>query len=582
MGHYLQSKGTYLSELCVRALILALFVLSPCSARAATNETIYEKPISNRLNITGRAITMPVPLKDGTSELGDIIVRINPDDSIDVNKAALADKIRTTLDAPAQSLLEGLHAQDGFLTINALNSAGFDLQFDPHLQELVFHPSAEQRPVGDIALGGQRVPRISGNLAKPAYIAGYLNVYAGIDYAWDRAAVYSGSWGSGGAASARFDFDSAVRFGGLVLENKALYGSALGVESCPVIPPCAYGETSGFKRETSRLIYDMPDQSLRLEIGDVDPLGTSLQRATDLLGVSLEKSESKLNPGANIHPLGQSSFRIDRASDVDVLVNGAVLQRLHLPPGNYNVRDLPLTTGSNEVQLEISNDTGEKQILSFKTFFDSKLLAQGKSEWGVSAGAPSYFLNEERVYSSKQLMGTGFFRYGLSDQLTGLAHLQADQYVSMGGVGATRQTPWGIFDAGIAASGGELGFGGALDLNWALINFSGLLAEHKESILVSAEYRTTPDFHTPGEFVNSPANVLSSELNYALRLNASYSAPLGFETTGTLAGRLELANVDQLILGPNSPQDNRLWRRRNSVARVRPKDQRQLDARLFQ
>src|SRR5206468_3331539 len=116
-------------------------------------------------------------------------------------------------------------------------------------------------------------------------------------------------------------------------------------------------------------------------------------------------------------------------------------------------------------------------------------------------------------------------------------------------------TPWGIFDAGVATSGGELGFGGALDLNWALINFSGLLAERKESILVSAEYRT-PDFHTPGEFVTSPANVLFSELNYALRLNASYSAPLGLETTATLAGRLELADLDQLILGLDSPRDN--------------------------
>ena len=67
--------------------------------------------------------------------------------------------------------------------------------------------------MGDIAFGGQRAPRISGNLTKPAYLAGYLNVYAGIDYAWGRAAVYSGSWGSGGAASARFDFDSVVRFG---------------------------------------------------------------------------------------------------------------------------------------------------------------------------------------------------------------------------------------------------------------------------------------------------------------------------------------------------------------------------------
>lgn len=535
------------------ALGCALLVTTPASA--AIESPVFAKSVSNRLNMTGRDITMPVPLKVYGIERGEVMVRIRPDDSLLISKASLVAAIASTLDDVTRAHLDVVAAGQEYASLETLRAAGFPVRFDPGLQELTFSPLADQRPTGEISLGHGREVRSSEATVEPAFVSGFLNVFAGFDYTWGSAPVSDGIWGPGSVLSGRFDFESALRIGGVIIENRALYGNAFGADSCPLVVGCTYGSSAGFQRELSRLIYDLPESAMRLELGDVDPLGVSVQRAQDLLGISLEKSDRKLNPGKNIAPVGQTTFRIDRPSTVEVMVNSVVLQRLHLPPGNYNVRDLPLATGSNQVDLSITDDAGNSRVISSTTFFDAKLLAAGMSEWGIALGAPSYFLNEARTYAFDLLLGTAFLRYGLSDDLTALGHLQSDAYVTAAGADALRATPWGLFGFGAAASTGELGTGAAATLTWSRINVHGLFGD-RDSVIVSGEYRS-PQFHTPGEFVTTQQQVLLSQLNYALRLDASYSAVVGFDTTATLSARLQLSDAEQLILGFDPADDNR-------------------------
>lgn len=535
-------------------VVVACLVVRACISPAAATEQEYARPVSNRINVTGRIITMPFPLKIYGREKGEVMVRITPDDRVLVNKSSLTALVEDVLDPSSLSKLDITQPDDAFVAVDELRDNGFDLIFDPALQELSFDPSAEQRPTGDIDFGRKQL-NVEGVAVEPAPLSGFLNVFAGFDYVWGSAPISQGIWGPGSTLSSRLDFESAVRLGGVVIENRALYGQGWQADSCPAFAGCNYGASAGFQRELSRLIYDMPDTAMRLEVGDLDPLGASLQRAPELLGLSLEKSHRKLNPTKNINPTSQTAFRIDRPSTVDVMVNSVVLQKLRLAPGNYNVRDLPLTTGANQVDLSIVDDTGQQHVITSTTFFDTRLLAPGLSEWGVAFGAPSYFLNQARNYDFDLLMGTGFYRYGISEELTALAHLQSDAYVSTAGLEALRATPWGLFGFGVAASGGRLGAGAAATFNWTRINRFGWLGD-RESMFLSAEYRS-PQFHTPGEFVTSLEQVLYTELNYGLRLDASYSVLVGLDTTATLSGRLRLSDPDQLILGYATTQDNR-------------------------
>ena len=91
-------------------------------------EKQYQKPVSSRLNTTGRAINMPVPLKDDAAELGELVVVINPDDSVVLPKAALVDKLTPVLDKASLERLHGVPDVNGQVTLGDLAAAGFNIR----------------------------------------------------------------------------------------------------------------------------------------------------------------------------------------------------------------------------------------------------------------------------------------------------------------------------------------------------------------------------------------------------------------------------------------------------------------------
>ena len=102
-----------------------------------------------------------------------------------------------------------------------------------------------------------------------------------------------------------------------------------------------------------------------------------------LIGVRVEKSFQKLQPTRNIRPTGRRSFRIERASDVEVLLNNRPVRRLKLGPGEYDLDALPLTAGNNNVRLIIKDDTGREETVDFSVLFDRALLTPGLNRMGI-------------------------------------------------------------------------------------------------------------------------------------------------------------------------------------------------------
>ena len=75
--------------------------------------------------------------------------------------------------------------------------------------------------------------------------------------------------------------------------------------------------------------------------------------------------------------------------DVDIYVNGFRTQTLRLNPGRYDLENLPLNDGENEVRLEINYASGETEIITYSQFYNAKLLLAGLSDFGISAGLVS-------------------------------------------------------------------------------------------------------------------------------------------------------------------------------------------------
>ena len=514
----------------------------------------YAQSISTRLNTTGRTITMSVPLNDDGRTLGEIMVRVDANDAVAVNRDALLRAAGAGFSAETRSRLEGLQQADGYIPVAALAGAGIEANFDTALQELTIRVAPDDRAVGDIDLGQRAQTGASALTQTPAAVSGYLNIVAGVDFAWD--GLGSQTDVNASRADGHLELDFAVRAWNTVLENRAIYDGDVDTALCPAGAICAYDHAAGVKRQMTRLMHDLPAENIRVSAGDVDALGAGLQRRADISGVSIEKAPRKLNPLSSSAPMGSGSLRLERPSDVEIRVNGAVLQTLHLLPGVYNWRDLPLTTGANDVEIAIVDDLGVRTTQSARTFSDDRLLALGSNEWGVAGGVPSYFVDEERHYDTGGYTATGFVRYGLSDDVTGLAHLQADENVAMAGVGLSTRTPWGILSVETAGSSGELGSGVAADINWDLVNVGGWLAPSGESLRIHSEYRSA-GFHTPGEHLVDLNGIIFPEYNYWLRLDGAYSVPLQDGLTASLSARYQFADPERISYSSYAVDEDR-------------------------
>src|SRR5205085_1946242 len=113
------------------------------------------------LNTTGRLITMSVPLNDDGRSLGEIMVRIDTNDAVSVNRDALLSAAGAGFNAATRSRIDQVHQSDGFIPVTALAAAGVNATFDAATQELTIRVAPDDRAAGDIDLG-QRAQAIAG------------------------------------------------------------------------------------------------------------------------------------------------------------------------------------------------------------------------------------------------------------------------------------------------------------------------------------------------------------------------------------------------------------------------------------
>ena len=229
------------------AVFLLLPGLVPGALRAA--EVEYAKTITNRLNSTGRTITMPVPLKDGTTLLGDVLIQISTTDQITVSKNDLVERLQPATSEGIKARLKAIVDTGGFVSLSALKAAGLNLDFDSGLQELRLALAVEGRPTNEVSLKGTQASSNNAVLSKPATYSGYVNVTAGLDTAWH------GQNGSANpSTSARLELDSAIQLHGAVFENRAVYEGDVDANLCPTGAKCIYQHAAGLKRQSSRIV----------------------------------------------------------------------------------------------------------------------------------------------------------------------------------------------------------------------------------------------------------------------------------------------------------------------------------------
>jgi outer membrane usher protein len=389
-----------------------------------------------------------VAVKDGKFPLGQAIVLVDRGGRLHkAERQSLLSAAAKVLRAEFAEQLAQTLPDTTYVSLIEVTAAGLEAAYSETSLEIQINPAVEQRPRGEIK-GRARTAGEAANTAAPATLSGYVNTHAGIGYE-------EGDEPSSGRMEIPSVFlDGALRWEALVLEGDAQVNAG--------------GELI---QHSLRLVHDIPEFALRATGGDVQISPDGILAAPALMGVALERNFSLLQPSSNIRPTGKRSFRVERRSDVRVVVNGHDVRRLQLPPGEYDLDDLPLASGGNDIQVIIKDEFGNTEILDYSILFNRALMRPGLSEWSLAAGkmVQSNAVRKEDKLSDPGPVVVGSVRTGISETLTTGAALHLSGEEKLGGVSALLQNELGLLGLGARASlndAGQFGWSGEVELNF--------------------------------------------------------------------------------------------------------------------
>lgn len=257
--------------------------------------------------------------------------------------------------------------------------------------------------------------------------------------------------------------ETGLSYRGFLLYSSGSYNSR---------PSESYGRlfhNNAWVRMTSNLTYDWRERLTRLVAGDLMVnSGDVLGGGGTLAGVGAVRTFA-LDPYFVFLPSLALSGTALTPSTVEVYVNGQLVKREVLPPGQFNLQNVPLTNGSGETRVVVRDAFGGQQTMVNPYYLALGTLAKGLSDFGYNVGfVRKGFGSESWSYGQPALAIR--HRVGVLDWLTVGARAEATRDMLSGGASvATRLVVRGL-------RLGELGFSIAGSRQAELAGFAGLLS----------------------------------------------------------------------------------------------------------
>ena len=521
-----------------------------------------------------------VPLALNGFYLGDIAVRINGNGKFEaLNSARFQTLMKTQLEPAALNQLRSQAGAAEFISASAAELDGLRATFDEANLQLTVTRAPRIAPVQAISLTESGEKTFVGDVVEPSGFSGALNL--NMAKQWVQRSRLDPA--NKGLKPLTGSLDGYFNLGGL--DGVYLYHQ--------------WAYDAGAKRKLQRgavtLIHDIVSRGIRISAGDISPPTAFFQGSTQLGGIQIGTAYSEIQPNRNVRPAGHTDFVLDRTSRVDVEVNGLVVRTLTLAAGRYNLRDLSLSDGANDVRLMVEDATGKRELLSFSGLFSSELLAKGLSDFSIAFGFGRSSNGPTVSYHTGRPKLTGIIKRGLTDTLTAGANLQLDSKVRNIGAEVTAALPIGTLSAqlsgssayghtGLAAATGfrlaesDSGSGAGLDLLWRYrsasfrgLDESPLRNEVAHEFSLAARHRLPLDVMASASLSYVTSRTRLNERRFAVTANRSFGkllANLFVERGRALDGRRSTAFVGSLSLRLNGRSSLRAQYRSRTGERI--------------
>ncbi|HKW91435.1 MAG TPA: fimbria/pilus outer membrane usher protein [Methylomirabilota bacterium] len=277
----------------------------------------------------------------------------------------------------------------------------------------------------------------------------------GLIYTQDTSAFLNSS-----VSALDFDRFTWTGEGGLSIRNTLLYGTAFR------------DENGVFSRGLTNFTVDDRERLVRWLVGDRVDFTGPLGGGSTLGGFSISR-EFTLDPYFVRFPTVGLAGAVATRSVAEVYVNGQLIRREVLPPGPFELRNLPAPVGSGTAEVILRDAFGRQQIIASPFYFTSDLLRAGVQEWSYDVG----FKRETQVtglgeYGPWTMLAR--HRVGITDDLSLGARLEATAGQVSGGPLITARLPVGEVELSVAGSRADRddGWAASLAYNYASRRFS--------------------------------------------------------------------------------------------------------------
>ncbi|MGA4607231.1 fimbria/pilus outer membrane usher protein [Pseudoalteromonas maricaloris] len=193
-------------------------------------------------------------------------------------------------------------------------------------------------------------------------------------------------------------------------------------------------EQSHVYRGDTAVFYDQPEKPRRFTLGDTQSSNNGHLSGAPLAGFKVASAYSKLQPQRKITPGNSQQFMLPRPATLEIFINEFLISRVRLKAGRYNLNDLPLTSGINNIHVVATYANGETQHFHFTSHYNSRLLAQGVSDYSLAVGFLSV-VDDGRYHYDDDALLSGSYEYGVTDKLSlgvnGAAHPQGQVFGSI-------------------------------------------------------------------------------------------------------------------------------------------------------